>query len=415
MSEINLFILWKYALEKQEEILKDIKKSFEIIEVYEVNWSDEEYSNNLSRFYGTKLPDGSYKEEHCGRGTFLLVIVRDKKPKYEQRQTSRGPETVNVNMFDKKSYYRKLTGGGHRIHGTNSEIETNHDLTLLLGQNVEDFMKKHKKLWNGKIKKWNQDLFGAGQFQTVKDMFYALNNCCNYAIIRNYESLPEEIYVNEHNDIDIVCESYEEVAYILNAKKVFEEEYRIHHAVRVEDKIAYFDLRYVGDNYYDIEIEKRILEKRVYNNKGFYTVDDETYFYILLYHALIHKLEFAKDYQERLKKMNADYAKNASGSVKDAMLYLNKWLLEHEYIVVRPIDLSVRFNTEHCQYLSRLVYRFADYDHLVKKINVLNEQNEVLEKRYQMSEDRYAGIISSKTWKITSPIRKVKGLVKKRK
>ena len=62
-------------------------------------------------------------------------------------------------------------------------------------------------------------------------MFYVLNNCIDYAIIRNYESLPDEIYVNEHNDIDIVCDSYQNAAYVLNAEKVFQEEYRVHYKV----------------------------------------------------------------------------------------------------------------------------------------------------------------------------------------
>ena len=69
-------------------------------------------------------------------------------------------------------------------------------------------------------------------------------------MLRNYESLPEEIYVNEHNDIDLICESKENCAYVLNAEKVFPEEYRIHYRTKVEDKYANFDLRYLGDNYY---------------------------------------------------------------------------------------------------------------------------------------------------------------------
>ena len=43
MSELHLFIIWKNALNKKQVILDDIKKHFEIIEVYEVLWSNKEY------------------------------------------------------------------------------------------------------------------------------------------------------------------------------------------------------------------------------------------------------------------------------------------------------------------------------------------------------------------------------------
>ena len=127
MRETHLFILWENAREKEKEILEDIKKNFEILGLYNIKWNKENFSNNLSRFYGTNLPENSGKEQHCGNGDFLLIVVGIDNPKYEERQTSKGLQIVNTNMFDKKTYYRKLTGGGHKVHATNSEVETNHD------------------------------------------------------------------------------------------------------------------------------------------------------------------------------------------------------------------------------------------------------------------------------------------------
>ena len=304
MSELHLFIIWKNALNKKDEILNDIKINFNIVEVYELSWNKKIYSNNLSRFYGTSLPCGCEKEKHCGKGEFLLIIVKDNFPKYAERMTSRGIENVNINMFDKKTYYRKITGGGHKIHATNSLSETNHDLTLLLGKNVKDYLKEHKFLWDGKIKYLKTDLIGANGFQNVEQMFYILNNCVNYAILRNYETLPDEIYINEHNDIDLICDSKENVAYALNAIKAQESHYRVQYYVKVEDKIANFDLRYIGDKYYDEELEEDMLKSRVFNKKGFYTLSDEYYFYTLLYHALIHKREISTDYIKKLNEFN---------------------------------------------------------------------------------------------------------------
>ena len=271
MQEIHLFILWENALFKKQEILEDIKKSFDILAMYNITWSKEKFSENLSRFYGTNLPKGSGKEEHCGNGTFLLIVVRCNNPKYEKRDTSKGVQVVNINMFDKKTYYRELTGGGHKVHATNSETETNHDLTLLLGKSVQDFLKENPS-FNGIEKNINQDLIGSNKWNSVEELFYVLNNTADYAILRNYENLPEEIYVNDHNDIDLICTSYENIAYILNAKKVFNEEYRVHYKTEINDKFAYFDLRYVGDDYYYKSLEEDLLKNKVYNKKGFYSV-----------------------------------------------------------------------------------------------------------------------------------------------
>ena len=79
------------------------------------------------------------KKNHCGKGEFLLIIFYDNDPKYGYVETSRGTERVNTNIFACKEKFRDLTGGGHKIHSTNSPLETNHDLTLLLGINYNDY------------------------------------------------------------------------------------------------------------------------------------------------------------------------------------------------------------------------------------------------------------------------------------
>lgn len=372
-SEIHLFIIWENARDKQQQILDDIKNNFKIIRIFEMQWNKENFSRNLSRFYGTNLPKGSGKEEHCGNGKFLLIIVKDESPKYEERATSKGSQTVNVNLFDKKTQYRELTGGGHKIHATNNEKETNHDITLLLGKNIEDFLEENKE-YEENISELNIDLFGNEQWESVTDMFYALNNCTNYAILRNYESLPEEIYENDHNDIDVICESLEDAVYILNAESVFEEEYRVHYKTKVENKIAYFDLRHIGDNYYEERMERDILANREFCSKGFYILNKKDYFYTLLYHALLQKTEFKSDYKEKLAKMKIKDITNNESTEEYAKI-LKKWIEKNKYAIVEPIDKSVLFNPENVRLV---IDQQIDYQEEKEKIideikeNILN-------------------------------------------
>ena len=406
-EEVHLFIIWENARNKQKEILEDINSNFEIIKIYEMEWSKEKFSENLSRFYGTNLPNGSHKEKHCGTGKFVLIIVKDKKPIYEERMTSKGTQIVNINMFDKKEKYRELTGGGHKVHATNNETETNHDLTLLLGKNIEDYLKENSKKWNGKIEEKKQDLIGNNGWKNAKEMFYALNNCTKYAILRNYEVLPEEIYINEHNDIDLICESKEDVAYILNAEPVHKEEYRVQYKAKVENKIAYFDLRYIGDNYYDKKMEKNILNNRVYNEKGFFTLNKENYFYSLLYHALIQKLDFSEDYRKRLIDMNIENIKETA-SLEEFINILKKWMIANEYIMLKPNDESVIFNLNMVVYFEPLIYRENDTSKLKAKIEELQKENNEHKKIIKELIDKINWIENSKTWKFTRPIRDIR-------
>lgn len=393
-KETHLFILWEKAIYKKEEILTEIQNKFSVINMYEVEWSKEKFVENIIRFYGTNLPNAKEKTEHCGNGKFLLVIVNDENPIYEKRNTTKGEKIVNVNMFDCKEKFRQITGGGHKVHATNDEIETNHDITLLLNKNLEDYLKSTEKAEN--IISIKKDLFGAKGWNDVNEMFYALNNCLNYAILRNYECLPEEIYVNGHNDIDIICDSFENASYILNAEKVFPEEYRIHYRARVADKYANFDLRYIGDNYYFKDIEEKILKNRIFNEKGFFTLNENDYFYTLLYHALIHKNIFKEDYKKRLIKMKPELI-NEKSTENDMIQVLKKWLKENDYIAIKPIDQSVYFNLENLKKLGPCVFNEKDNELQMQIQQLQNENTSLKNELNQMA--------NSKSWKITKPLR----------
>lgn len=370
MEEIHLFIIWENARYKETELMDIIQNNFNIIQKRYITWSKNSFSNNLSRFYGTKLPNRSAKEQHIGNGEFVLVIVEDRHPQYDFRETSGGNKLVNTNMFDIKEKLRALTGGGHKIHGTISLKETNHDLTLLIGKNIDDFLSNNIE----KVIKEERNLEGEHGWKSVEQMFYVLNNCTEYVIMRNYESLPEELYVTEHNDIDVLCENKIECQYILNVVPVFKESYRVHYYTLLEDeKKVFFDLRYVGDNYYCENLEQDMLKNKEYNSKGFYVLNSEYYYYTLLYHAYIQKPKFKKDYQVRLKKMKNNDVCDQSVVVN----ILEKWLFNNSYYVSYPFDKSVYFNEKHVSNFSVKVYQPNTTIKLLEKYysDIIEENN----------------------------------------
>ena len=346
-SELHLFILWPHARPLEDRILKDILDRFEVVHHCEIRWSSRNFSKNLTRFYGEKLPDGSHKERHCGRGPFSLVVVRDHNPVYENRETSKGSKKVNVNLFDAKDRYREWTGGGHRVHATNTPGETRHDLSLLFGMDAEKYFKDG--LGHVDAGPVEQDIAGADGWSSLEELFYVLNNTIEYVVMRNFECLPHQYTMASHGDIDLLVDNYNEAAFITNASRVFRMKYRVLNRIRIGQEDVLFDFRHVGDQYYDESWEKDILARRLHASGGFYIPESADYFYSLLYHAAVHKREIAHDYRHRL----IDLAEESGiGGVSPDMFdhderikkFLGTYLKTNGYSFTEPLDFSVYYN-----------------------------------------------------------------------
>ncbi len=356
-KELHLFIIWLNAYEAKDKIVEDIQSKFSIKGVYEISWSSEFFSSNLSRFYGGKLPPSCPKEVRIGRGPFTLVVVEDESPAYSERVVrSQRIQTVNTNMFDAKIRYRSWTEGPDkvtdRVHTTNTHQETGHDLMLLLGRSPEDYSRElGSATWNGSIQRLSVDLVGAEGWLNINQVFYVLNSTIDYVVLRNFESLPDEYHVKRHGDIDLLVDNYKEACWIMNTKPVCSESYRVLNEANIAGQSVRFDLRYAGDNYYAKCWGKSTLKNRVLAPGGFYRPNDEDYFYTLLYHALVQKPAMSDDYRERLTEMSKGLGiKGIGKSILDD--YMDK--MGYEY--VKPVDKSVYYNLQHQNHNPLLIF-----------------------------------------------------------
>ncbi len=351
--EIHLFIVWSEATQYKEKILKDIKQKFLLLEEVEVTWTKKLFSENLSRFYGENLPKKSQKEKHCGSDSFHCFVVKDVNPNYCIRETSKGFRVVNVNCFDLKQLYRKWSGGGHKIHATDNEFESQIQLALLFGKSIESYKQTLDIDFNHKI--FNGDLIGANGWKNFDELFNLLNITLKYVVLRNYKNIEEQLS-SLHPDIDLLVENKKLAITLLNAKKTFNKDYRVQYNVRVLNKDINFDLRHVGDNYYDYKWQRNILNTRVLFNEKFYIPNNENLCYSLLYHALYHKKYISQDYffeiinssQELLEPLKLSDLQDFK--INEVMM---KYLLLKDYNIVEPHDLSVYFNTS---IISQLLY-----------------------------------------------------------
>ena len=294
-SELHLMVIWERARSKQSEIINDISQYLKIVDAYEIEWTKGQVASNFTRFYGVKLPNRSFKEKECGIGPFVLLILLDENPKYEERTTSHGVEFINCKMFDLKSKYREWTWGGHKIHATNTPEETNHDLTLLLGINYEDYLKGIKNDWNGEIKKLQRDITGNNGWDSLHEFFYVINNTLKYVVLRGDENLYTEENSEDHADIDILVENYQNAIFLINGTQLYKYPIRPKVSIIIKGREYIFDLWDANLNYHSKSWHDSMLKNRI-KKDFYYYLDPENDFYSRIYHCLIHKAKTAEDY-----------------------------------------------------------------------------------------------------------------------
>ena len=164
-----------------------------------------------------------------------------------------------------KENLRELTGGGHKIHATNSPDETNHDLVLLLGINYNDYekslkIKNHKdKFDKNIIKNIPSNVTGVDGWDSFDQLFYVMNNTLNYVVLRNFEVLPDQYRSKEHGDLDFLLKDLEQTVFITNATKLHKDKGRVQYEIKVAGENVLVDFRYVGDNYYDENWQNNII------------------------------------------------------------------------------------------------------------------------------------------------------------
>jgi len=361
--ELHIVILWQHGRTVEKELLEELNSEYQVLGEYEIDWG-EDFSQYLTRFYGQNLPKNCGKERHCGNGKFLLVTFLDNNPTYSCVETSRGSEYVNINIFYLKEKYRKLTGGGHKIHTTNSPQETSHDLYLLLGVDCETYLAEKKG--TAAIERKSITTFTGGGTKgwgSLEQLFSFMNSQINYVVLRNFEMLPHNYYSKEHGDIDLLVEDLDDAVYVTGAEKVHSENFRVYHKVRINHEDVFFDFRHIGDRYYDEPWERHILQHRTLLDQGFYIPGPEDYAYSLIYHALIHKKRIASDYPEKIATALRSIKPVKQQDLTFDHFYerLMKFLVKNAYGIIQPKDISVYFDD-----------RYRSYERLKQELSLLN-------------------------------------------
>ena len=296
-GELNFFILRESARHKEKEILADIGKHFEIIECFDILWSSRRAINNFCRLYDLDWLEGRELAQKCGNGRFLLITVWDNRPVYELAETPHGFEWTNTNILELAKCYRSESSGKdtHAVHWSMRPEETNRLLTLILGKNIADYFVSVKTPWDGSIVKMEQDILGADGWNSLEEVFYVLNNTVNYVVLRDFENLPHHFDPSVSNDIDILTDDRKQLIRILNPQRIRHARLHGQLTVKVGDSQILWDVRHTGDDYYCLHWEQDMLRDKVISPGNVYVLNNEHYFYSLVYHALIHNKTIPQD------------------------------------------------------------------------------------------------------------------------
>ena len=309
-----------------------------------MSWTKRLFRDNLQRLYRYTLPNVKFKESRCGNGEFLVVIISDENPKYEKRKTPNGMELVNSKIYDLKAKYREWLEQ-FAVHGTLTDIETNHNLTMLFGKNTKDFEEQLPEKWNREIEKIQRDLMGSNGWRDLKELFYVMNGTLNYVILRNFETLPESI-PEDHADIDILTNDIRLLSHITNAESSPKNN-KIAPLIRVGEKSLILDCRWVGDQYFDESWEKDVLKRKEKHN-GIYVPCKEDHFFTLLYHAVIHREDLSIEYKDRLRSIGEELQiediDNILSNKKSSKKFLEDYMTKNRYKHTTSVSYVVKHN-----------------------------------------------------------------------
>lgn len=205
-------------------------------------------------------------------------------------------------------------------------------------------------------------------YNSMSEVFELLNYLkVNYAILRNYYNLLEDdIYIGGHGDVDLICEDSAIFAKALNA---LPQEFHVkngksdgvHYYTYIQNNYVSLDLRHIGDGYYCKKWEKEMLARKVMRNE-FYVLNEEDYFYTLIYHAIYQKPFLSTEYRFRLTEMAVNLnLDTGTGSSQYFISLLEIYMRNNNYRYQYPKDKYVPFNKKNIQDKSLLDFHFKEY------------------------------------------------------
>ena len=320
MKEQHIIVDWGNSFSKREMLEYIGEYGLEFKEVIHVPKLKKK-SKTMTKFYNKPIalyPAGIKIDDERGATDFTIYRV-NAEVCYDYRHTGH-PRLVNINLNDFKWVLRKKAKS--RIHVTDNIQETKDNLTAL------GLYEKH---------------YNRREFKDISEVFDVLNTLedFKYVVMRSFEGISDAITIDEHFCVDLLVTDYylakcalDASSVICSGAKLEDGGWRVLNSVLIDGVEVWFNLRYLGDNYYDTKLEHRMLNDRI-AHKNFYVPDKETHLYTLIYHAIIHKDLGKRSSKEIFRECGVKARVDALHGILDG------YMKENKFNYVRPTDKSV--------------------------------------------------------------------------
>lgn len=264
-------------------------------------------------FWGIKLPSIKYIKAHISDENCLKKLEKSK---------SRGNGAAKDNL---KLFFIKMIACIAGFFG-----------------GISQSVKRRLRVLVHRVKYRGQSVGKAERnIENLQDVFLNLNTTtCDYLIMRNWEGFYDDILLEGHNDIDVLCrdeDSRDIMVRFLDAKSLTFDGF--HYEFKYKNKPVTLDTRIMGDGYYDRRWQNNMLKSKKLHPNGFYIMDAENYYYSLIYHAIYQKKAgLSAEYAERLNHMAMADKTFTQADFADS---LNGFMKRHRYAYTETLDKSV--------------------------------------------------------------------------
>ena len=331
-NDLRVLIVWEPK--KQKEIEAKIKKSRNLSIIDKIKIKKNFYTNIsknriywIDQFYNKKISKGTTKLKK----NIYVYIIKSINPIYKLNKMifTKEHRIVDDRLFTFKKKIRNNKTSFIHISDNFEEAKRN---AIFLSRSKNDFPSRY--------------FFDTQKtFESKKDLFKQLNKNkkLQYVVLRDQ--------VSDKDDIDILvnnyylfkrvsdCHSYKikNLNFFSNSGDPIDDNgFKVSNYIRIKNKIVRIDVRFIGDNYFDSNWQKKILRDRVFQN-SYYIPDKNDLFFSILYHIVYHKGYIDKKYTKFLKqKLKLDNL-----NINIITKIINNFLSEKNYKITRPLDLTI--------------------------------------------------------------------------
>jgi hypothetical protein len=190
-------------------------------------------------------------------------------------------------------------------------------------------------------------------WKSFDEFISVANQNCTWLVLRNFEYLPNNFFGND-TDVDILCEN---ISLFVKTMKLRKRSWGIGaYEATIDGKVVPFDVRFLGDGYYDKLWQYKMLKNRIFTTENVPRMNNEDYFYSLLYHSKIQKISVKEEYKKRFYELSLilgieNYKIDSILDDEFIAGLLNKFMRENNYTFVKPLDTEIPQNSTFYDYL----------------------------------------------------------------